>query len=64
MKCDTSKERSVTAAQAVRILRDNGLEISEKEAGDILEFLYFLGKLSVDQYVREKKEKLKIYEDS
>ncbi len=51
MKAGLSEKRNVTPQQAVKILEQNGLKISEKEAEEILDFLYFLGKLSVDQYI-------------
>jgi len=38
------------------ILKANGIECSEKDAAEILEFLYFLGKLAVRQYFNEKKD--------
>ncbi|TFF36150.1 hypothetical protein [Mucilaginibacter psychrotolerans] len=46
-------KRNVTPAQAVRVLSENGLHVSEKEAEKILDFLYFLGKLTVNQYIKD-----------
>lgn len=51
MKAGLPEKRNVTPQQTVKILEQNGLKISEKEAEEILDFLYFLGKLSVDQYI-------------
>lgn len=34
------------------MLSDEGLEINEKEAEEILDFLYFLAKLTVNQLVK------------
>ncbi len=51
MKAGLSEKRNVTPQQAVKILEQNGLKISEKEAEEILDFMYFLGKLSVDRYI-------------
>jgi len=46
-------KRKIKAADAVKILGNNGIDISEKDAEKILDFLYFLGKLTVDQYTKE-----------
>lgn len=51
MHRDSPKKRSVTAADTVTAMRDAGIEVSEKDAEIILEFLYFLAKLAVNQYV-------------
>jgi len=56
MKAGLSEKRNVTPQQAVKILEQNGLKISEKEAEEILDFLYFLGKLSVNQYFNKDKK--------
>jgi hypothetical protein len=45
------KKRSVTTADTVKAMRDTGIEVSEKDAEIILEFLYFLAKLTVKQYI-------------
>lgn len=39
---------------AVKILGKNGIEIDEKKAVEILDFLYFLAKLTVNQYVNSQ----------
>jgi len=49
MKAGLSEKRNVTPQQAVKILEQNGLKISEKEAENILELMYFLAKLIVNQ---------------
>lgn len=54
MKGGPSEKRNVTPQQAIKILEQNGLKINEKEAEEILDFLYFIGKLSVNQYVDKK----------
>jgi hypothetical protein len=56
MKSDSSKKRSVTTGQAIKMLNDEGLEINEKEAEEILDFLYFLAKLTVNQHVNNHCE--------
>ena len=53
MHKDLQKKRSLTAGDAIRVMRENGVEISEKEAEEILDFLYFLAKLTVNQYVKD-----------
>ena len=52
MKAGLSEKRNVTPQQAVKILEQSGLKISEKEAEEILDFLYFLGKLTVNQLIK------------
>jgi hypothetical protein len=56
MKTNNHGKRNITIEQAVKILRKNGIECDEKEAKIILDFLYFLAKLSVNQYFNEKKD--------
>ena len=53
MKDGSSEERSVTSKQALTILKKNGLEVTEIEVEKILDFLYFLAKLTVDHYISE-----------
>lgn len=50
MSKEPLKKRSLTTAHVIKTLREDGHEISEKDAGEILEFLYFLAKLSVNHY--------------
>ena len=56
MKTNNHGKRNITVEQAAKILRKNGIECDEKEAKIILDFLYFLAKLSVNQYFNEKKD--------
>ena len=56
MKAGLSETRNITPQQAVKILEQNGVKISEKEAAEILDFLYFLGKLTVNQYFKNDKK--------
>jgi sorbitol-specific phosphotransferase system component IIBC len=51
MKARSSEKRNVTTAKAIAILKQNGREVSEKEAEKILELMYFLAKLIVNQNV-------------
>ena len=50
-----SKKRNVKPAQIIHILEKNGVKCSEKEAEEILDFLYLLAKLAVNQYFNEKE---------
>ena len=52
MKAGLSEKRNITPQQAVKILEQSGLKVTEKDAEIILDFLYFFGKLSVNQYVK------------
>lgn len=56
MGSDSSIKRSITTAQAIKMLADEGLEINEKEAEEILDLLYFLGKLTVNQLVKNSTD--------
>jgi hypothetical protein len=53
MKAGLSEKRSVTPKQAITILEKNGYQINEEEAHEILDFLYFLGRLTVNQYIKD-----------
>jgi len=52
MRPGPSHKRSVTPEQTIKILREKGIEINENEAAEILDFLYFLAKLTVNQNVK------------
>ena len=43
-------KQGVTAKQAVDLLKARGLEVSEAEATAMLDLLYLLAKLAVNQY--------------
>jgi hypothetical protein len=49
MKAGPPDKRNITPQQAVKILEQNGLKISEKDAENILDLMYFLAKLIVNQ---------------
>ena len=53
MKDNTGEKRNVTVNDTIKNFRKNGEEISEKEAEKIWDFLYFLGKLFVNQYIKD-----------
>ncbi|WP_202909761.1 hypothetical protein [Mucilaginibacter pedocola] len=49
METGTKEKRKITSADAVTILKKSGIEIGEKKAGEVLELMYFLSKLIVNQ---------------
>ncbi len=53
MKGETAGKRNVTPEKAMEILKEKGVEISEKNAQELLDLMYLLAKLSVDQYIKE-----------
>ena len=50
---DLTEKRNITPEMAVKILRKDGVEIDEKKAVEVLDFLYFLAKLTVDRYIND-----------
>jgi len=44
-----TEKRNITPEMAVRILKKEGIEIDEKRALEVLDLLYFLAKLIVNQ---------------
>ena len=54
MKLNTIQKRNITPAKAVKLLKKNGIDATEKEAENILDFLYFIAKLVVNQNFNEK----------
>ncbi|RKR83361.1 hypothetical protein BDD43_3567 [Mucilaginibacter gracilis] len=44
-----SEKRNITPEKAVKILSESGVKITEKKAEELLEFMYFLAKLIVNQ---------------
>jgi hypothetical protein len=49
MSKELLKKRNVTAKQAIEILQKNRIEINEKKAEEMLDLMYFLAKLIVNQ---------------
>ena len=52
MGVDYSEKRSVTPEKAVEILAKHGTKVTIEEAKIILDFMYKIGKLSINQYVK------------
>jgi hypothetical protein len=48
----TMGKRSVTPEKAVKILQEHGTIVSLEEAKIILDFMYKIAKLSVEQYIK------------
>ena len=44
-----TEKRNVTPEMAVRILKKQGIEIDEKKASEVLDLMYFIAKLIVNQ---------------
>lgn len=44
-----TEKRNITPKKAVEILKKNGVKITEKKAEELLDVMYFLAKLIVDQ---------------
>jgi hypothetical protein len=47
------EKRNITPEQAVRVLRKNGIEVSEKDARKILDFMYIIAKLAIREHFSE-----------
>lgn len=47
------EKRNITPDQAVRVLRKNGIEVSEKDARKILDFMYIIAKLAIREHFSE-----------
>lgn len=43
------EKRNITPKKAVEILSESGVKITEKKAEELLDFMYFLAKLIVNQ---------------
>ncbi len=52
MKEELQLKMNISPEQAVKILKEHGTLISLEQAKIILAFMYKLGKLSVDQYIK------------
>ena len=52
MQKNIQQKRKITPEQAVAILKKKGVHVTVEQAKNILELLYFLAKLEVDQYLK------------
>jgi hypothetical protein len=48
------KKRNISTSEAIGQMRKKGIDINEKDAEIILDFLYFLAKLTVNHYINNK----------
>jgi hypothetical protein len=53
MRKDIHTKSKITPEKAVEILKENGVQVTVDQAKNILELLYFLAKLEVDQYLKK-----------
>lgn len=44
-----TEKRNITPQKAVEILSKSGMKITEKKAEELLDFMYFLAKLIINQ---------------
>ena len=49
---DLAEKRNITAEMAVRILKKQGIEIDEKKALEVLDLMYFIAKLILNQNIK------------
>jgi hypothetical protein len=56
MKVGLSEKRSVTPKQAMKILSKNGTDVSETQAKEILDVMYFLAKLIVNHNFKKQEK--------
>jgi hypothetical protein len=49
MDTNLPEKRNITAEKAIKVLQKNGIEITEKKAEELLDLMYFLAKLIVNQ---------------
>lgn len=50
--------RSISSLEAQKILKKNGVELSEKKTEEVLDLMYFFAKLIVDQYFKNEDSRL------
>ncbi|WP_428330316.1 hypothetical protein [Mucilaginibacter sp.] len=48
-----TEKRNITPEMAVKILQKSGVHIDEKKAAEVLDLLYILAKLTVNQVLKE-----------
>ena len=60
MDTTTKEKRNISTADAVKILRKSSVEIDEKKAEEVLELMYFLAKLIVNQNFKTWEQQIYI----
>lgn len=58
MRKENANRRSISILEAQKILRKNGVELSEKNTEEVLDLMYFFAKLIVDQYFKNEDSRL------
>lgn len=56
MRSKFLERRNITPQQAMNILRKNGLEVTENQAKNILDFLYVLAKLVLKEHFQDRNQ--------
>lgn len=54
----TETNDKITPARAMKLLAEDGVIVSEAEVKIILEFVYEMAEITVDQYLKSSKEKI------
>jgi uncharacterized protein (DUF697 family) len=49
-------KRNITPAMAVKMLKKHGQDVTEEQAKEILDFLYLLARITVNDYLKEREE--------
>ena len=51
--------KHISPSKAVELLKKNGIVVSEGQAKQLTDFLYTIGDIAIDQYIRDEMEKKK-----
>jgi hypothetical protein len=54
MKDNSQMKRNVTVTDAIKNLRENGIEVTENQAAKVLDLLYFLASLIIKANFSDK----------
>jgi hypothetical protein len=57
------EKRSITAEKAAKILKENGTIVTLEEAQIILDLMYRMAKLSINQYIPHTNTSNKVHKD-
>lgn len=58
MEAKAGSKRSISVQKAREVLNKNGIELSEKKTEEVLDLMYFLAKLIVDQCFKNEDSRL------
>lgn len=56
--CSSQTPNKITPLKAIEILAQEGVSISEDQATIILEFMYKMARIEVDQYLNDNSQKI------